>query len=112
MNSPGGFVPHVEHDARGKAPLQRHLVDRAGRLAFGRRGVVIRGVDVGAGVRDRANLFDRPAAPLGIDQVVRPHAQKNRCICSRPSPSWRHIVNVGRHRLAGGLMLERHARDR
>ena len=38
--------------------------------------VVVRGVDVRAGVRDGLDLFDGPALAVGVDQVGRRHAEE------------------------------------
>ena len=84
----GGLVAEVKHNAGREAPLERDLIDRAGRLAFGQRAVVKRRINMCARVRDGPDLLE--AQPIPFDQTKSSgRTPKNWCICCTPSPSWR-----------------------
>ena len=80
---------------------------RAG-LPFRMGAVVVRGIDVRAGVRDRLDLLDRPAQAVGVDQVGRRHAEELLHL-GQAFAVVTDVVDLRRHRLAGGQVLQRHA---
>ena len=100
----GRFVPHVEHHAGREAPFERHLVDRAGRVALGRRPVVIGRVDMRAGVRDRLDLLDGPTLAVGVNEIGRRHAEELLHL-RQPFAVVPNVMNLGRQRLAGRRCL-------
>jgi kynurenine formamidase len=105
---PGRFVPHVDHNAGGKTPFERHLVDRAGWPAFRLGAVMVRGVDVRAGVRDRLDPLDGPAVAVGVDQVGRRHAEELFHL-RQTLAVVTHVLDLRGERLAPRQMLERNA---
>ena len=104
----GRLVAQVEDDAGGEAPLQWHLVNGVGWLPFRGRTVVVWGIDVGAGVRDRLHLLDRPAQPARVGQVFGPHAEEFPHLL-QPLSLVRGVGDAGGDRLVGGGVLQGHA---
>jgi hypothetical protein len=102
------LVADVEHDGWRQAPLQRHLVDGARRLTLAGRAVVVGGIDVGARVRDRPHLLDRPAQPAGVDEVLWLHAEEVTHLPQALSVV-AVVADLRGQRLAGGVMLQWHA---
>ena len=103
-----GLVPHVQQHSRGEAPGKRHLIHGAGRAALAGAAIVPGGIQMGAGVGDRFHALDGPALAAGIDQVLGPHVQEAAKL-PEPLSGVGDVVDLGRQRLMGGLVLQRHA---
>lgn len=102
------FVSHIEHDSGSETPLQRHLVDPLGRFAARSRSVVIRRIDVRAGVRDRGDLFNRPTLAVRVNQVFRLHSEELPHL-DESFAVVRDVTNRRRQRFADGGVFERNA---
>ncbi len=59
-----------------------------------------------ARVRDRLNLFDRPALPVGIDKILGLNPEEPLHL-REPFSGVVDVMNTRRHGLAGRLVLER-----
>ena len=69
---------------------------------------MIGSIDVGAGVRDSADLFDGPALTLRVDEVLRPDAKELLHLVAAGN-FVRSVTDLGGQRLAGSQVLERDA---
>jgi len=69
---------------------------------------VVRGIDMRARVGDGLDLLDRPAKAIGPSQIFGLHA-KQLLHLAQPLRIVSDIADLGRHRLADGVVFERHA---
>ena len=111
ITSPGLPVAQVEHDAGTKAPLEGHLVDPPRGLAGRRGAVVVRRIDVRGGVARHGQVLDRPAVPIGVDEVLGRRAEGGHH-ARQAAGLVGDVLDLRLRSFAGRVVFEGHARDR
>ena len=101
-------MAHVEDHSRAEAPVERHLVDPPGRLALGRRAVVIGRIDVRGRVAANRQVLHRPAVPVRVDEVLRRGAEGVHHALEATRVV-RDVFDLRLGPLAGRIVFERHA---